>query len=593
MKQFLITLAGVFAGLLLFFVAIPALLVAWAIGASQPAALPGSNVLTLDLREGLTDQEAQNPFFLSDASDSVLSVIRTLRRAESDDKVKALLVRLPEGGMEPAAAEELRLAFKSFQAKGKRVIAHSQGVYPIGISTSTYMLGAAADEFWMQPNAQFQAVGLATEEIFFKGFFDRYGVEPDFQKRAEYKNAVNPFLETTYTPEHREATLSWLGSVYGGAIANAAADSKLTPAALRTALEGGPYTAAAARQAGLVDQLGHIEDVEKALLDRYGDVAEALDFDDYASRAAASATTGPIIAIVEAEGAIVTGTNDGAGFGGGGQTIFSDDVAKALREAAEDDDVEAVVFRVSSPGGSDVASEQILQAVNAVKKAGKPLVVSMGTYAASGGYWVASQADAIVAHPSTLTGSIGVYGGKFALGPALERFGVNVEGVQLGGEFASAYDVESRFSDSQRAAFAAMIDDTYQGFITRVASGRKLAPARVAEIARGRIWTGAQARQLGLVDRLGGYYAAVDEAKKRAGIKPETAVRFKRLPAARSPFEALEDMLGVSAQSARTLAAAGWILGDPRAAKLMDALMEARLRTSPGKATVLAPTPLD
>jgi protease-4 len=587
MKQFLITIAGVFVGLLLFFVAIPLLLIGSVIGAaSKGPDIPAAAVLTIDLRESLTDQSGSNPFAILGGSGlSVMKVVTTLHEAETDDRIKALFIRLPEGGMPPAAAEELRGAVKSFQAAGKRVVAHSQGFLPIGVVTSTYMLGAAADEFWMQDTASFQVTGISTEEVFLKGLFDRYGVVADFQQRYEFKNAANPYLHETYTPEHRAATLSWMTSVYDNALINAAADRKQPPQALRAALESGPFSAGEAQARRLVDRLGQMEFAKQTLLDRYGKAAKALEFEDYAANAGdGGAESGPEIAVVEAEGAIVTGTGGGAPFGSS-SNAYSDDVAEALYDAAKDDDIKAVVFRVSSPGGSDVASDQILAAIQAVQKAKKPVVVSMGTYAASGGYWVSSKADAIVAQPSTLTGSIGVFGGKFAIGPALERYGVNFEGVAVGGEFADAYTPERAFNQAERAEFSEVLDRIYQGFVTRVAEGRKLSVARVNEIARGRVWTGAQARELRLVDETGGFYQALATAKRLAKIDANAEVNLRRFPVQKSPFEALGGMFGASAATVRTLAAAAWVLGDPRAEALLDKMAETRLRA--GGATVL------
>jgi protease-4 len=493
--------------------------------------------------------------------------------------------------MAPAAAEELRLAVKSFRAAGKPVWAHSQGLYPSGVISSTYMLGAAADQLWMQSNASLQVTGIAVEEAFLKGAFDRFGIVADFEKRAEYKTAVNPYLYEGFTPEHRESTLSWMNSIYLASLNAAAADRKQAPAALRATLEAGPYSAEVARARGLIDQLGHVEQAREALLDKVGEGAEIVEFEDYNVPEDGGGER-PLIAVVEAEGPIVTGTSDDAGFGAGA-AIYSDDLAEALYDAAEDDDVKAVVFRLSSPGGQDTASDQVLAALNAVKKAGKPVVVSMGTYAASGGYWVASQADRIVAQPSTLTGSIGIYGGKLAIGPALARYGVDLESVTVGSDLAGAYSIGEPLDQAQRAALASLIDDGYRDFVALVAKGRNMTPARVQEIARGRVWTGEQARQIGLVDELGGYYTAVQAAKRLAKIGPDEEVRFKRLPAEKSPLEALQGLLGVSAGTARTLAAAGWVLSDPRAVKLLDGLAEARLRDpADGRgATVLAPTP--
>ena len=213
----------------------------------------------------------------------------------------------------------------------------------------------------------------------------------------------------------------------------------------------------------------------------------------------------------------------------------------------------------------------------------------MGSYGASGGYWIASEASAIVAQPTTLTGSIGVYGGKFAVGAALERFGVDMRQTGVGGDYASAFGMGQPFTANQRAAFSGWMDRIYANFITRVAVGRKLPEERVREIAKGRVWTGAQAKSLGLVDELGGFYQAVDKAKSLAGLNGE--IRLRRMTPTEGTFEALQNALGVSAMSARTLAAAAWVFGDPRSQSILDGLAEARLR-SQGGGMVLAPTPL-
>jgi protease-4 len=594
MKQFLMTVAGVFVGLVLFLVGVPFLLIVMAASAARPAPVPAHTVLQLDLRGGLSDQDSQNPFaaFGGGGGQSVMSIIETLRRAETDDKVEAVLVRLPEGGMAPASADELRLAFKHFRSVGKKpIFAHSQGLYPSGLVTSTYMLGAAASEFWMQPDSSLQAVGASSEEMFFKRFFDKYGVKADYEQRYEYKNAVNPYLYSDYTPAHRESTLSWMGSVYATALTTAAQDRKVDPAALIKTIEAGPYSAQDAKAKGLIDRVGQVKDAQDAMLAHAGKGAKLLDFDDYASRAKrAPAKTGPTIAVVSAEGAIMTGSGEGGSPFGGDSTIYSDQVAKALYDAIDDKDVKAIVFRVSSPGGSDTASEQILAAVKAAKKANKPIVVSMGTYAASGGYWISSGASAIVAEPTTLTGSIGVFGGKFALGEALSRFGVDTRQVHVGGDYSGAFGTGQEFTPDQRARFAAWMDRIYAGFVSRVAEGRKLPEARVREIAKGRVWTGVQAKQLGLVDELGGFYEAVEKAKSLAGIKGE--VKLKKIGGSKSPFEALERALGVSETSVRTLAASAWLLGDPRSQAIMDEMAKARLRSTPSGASVLAETPV-
>jgi protease-4 len=593
MKQFFLTVAGVFVGLAIFLIGVPFLLIAMAAGAAKPAPVPTRTVLELDLRGGLTDQGDSGALAaFSGGGDSVLTVVDTLKKAQGDDRVRGILVRLPEGGLSPAAADELRLAFRRFRASGKPIAAHSQGLYASGAVASTYMLGASSGELWMQPLSSFQVTGMAGEDLFFKRAFDKYGVKAEYEKRAEYKTAVNPYLESDYTPAHRESELSWMTSIYSTALNTAAADRKADAAALTRTLEAGPYGAEQARALGLIDRVGQAQEARASLLQRAGSGAKLVEFDDYEAKTRRDRSQEgrgrPVIALIGAEGAIMTGK------GGSGspfiseRVVYSDDISDALREATEDREVKAIVLRVSSPGGSDTASEQILSAVRAAKAAGKPVVVSMGAYAASGGYWISSQASSIVAEPTTLTGSIGVFGGKVALGEALGRFGVDVRQLSIGGDYAGAFGMGQGFDPAQRAAFSAWMDQIYEGFVARVAEGRKLPPERVREIARGRVWTGVQAKQLGLVDELGGIEEAVARAKALAKI--DGAVHIKKLGGAKSPLETLEHILGVSETSARTLAAAAWVLGDPRAGRILDEIGQARLRAQ--GAHVLAPAPL-
>jgi protease-4 len=378
-----------------------------------------------------------------------------------------------------------------------------------------------------------------------------------------------------------------MGSVYDVVLADVAADRGLAVPRLKSLIEAGPYDAAAAKANGLVDHLGQVKDAENAILVRAGAGAKLVDFDDYAAQAAPTlAGARPTVAVISVEGDIVTGRAEGApGPFGGGSSIHSDDVQKAFQAAIDDGDVKAIVFRISSPGGSDTASEQILSAVRAAKAAGKPVVVSMWTYAASGGYWIASQASEIVSEPTTLTGSIGVFGGKFALGQALAKFGVDMRGVKVGGDWSDAFSPEVPMNAPQRAAFSTWMDGIYDGFVQRVSQGRRLSESRVRDIAKGRVWTGAQALGLRLVDRLGGFYDAVDEAKRLAGITGQARLRdFNAQPSA---FEALRRMFGGASDGARIASALAGLAADPTARALTGAVDEARRRAE--GATVLAP----
>jgi len=592
MKQFLLTLAGVLAGLTLFTIVAPIVFLLWLSAVARPAPLADKTVLVLDLRGSLTDQESDSPLAaLTGGGNSVLGVERTLRRAQRDDHVRGLLVRLPEGGLPPAAADELSLAFKAFRAAGKPILAHSQGLYADGMAVSTYRLAAASGDVWMQPGSVFQASGLARDDMFFKRFFDQHGVVADFQQRYQYKTAVNPYLNDDYTPAHRESELSWMGSVYQTALSGVAVDRRQPIDSVKAAVEAAPYSAEEAKAKGLIDGVGQLKDAETAILAQAGDGAKLTSIGDYASSAGVSGAEGPAggktIAVISAEGAIMTGEGGGGAPFGGGQVIRSDDVAKSFYDAIDNKAVRAIVFRVSSPGGSDTASEQILAAVRAAEAAGKPVVVSMGTYAASGGYWISSQASGIVAEPATLTGSIGVFGGKFVLGPALARFGVDTHGLKVGGDFSDAFGDGAAMTTTQRAAFSAWMDRIYDGFVQRVANGRRLTPDRVRQIAQGRVWTGEQAKALGLVDRIGGFYDAVDYAKSLAKLDGDVRlVSFDRTP---SPLEALQRMLGGQAGDARMATQLNVLADSPAGQSLLRALWQARLRER--GATVLASTP--
>ncbi|MDP3803342.1 signal peptide peptidase SppA [Brevundimonas sp.] len=591
MKQFFLTVLGVFAGLFLFLVVVPFVLILGAIGAaSSREPTPAHTVLELDLREGVSDQTPTNPFALFGGSGlSTMQIVDTLAQAGDDARVKVLLIRLPEGGITPAAADEIRQAVRRFRASGKRVIAHSQGFQPVGTAISSYMIGASASELWMQNTAGFQLAGFSADSVFLGRAFDKYGVNAEFEQRYEYKNAVNEYTESDFTPAHREAMTAWMTSIYTSALANAAQDRKVTPAALRTTIEAGPYSSAQALQRRLIDKIGQVEEAEAEAKRRAGRNAEIVEFADYADSQGERAGSGRnAIAIVGGEGGIMTGTGGGDPFGGG-SSIMSDDLAEALYDAIEDKSVKAIVFRVSSPGGSPDASEQILAAVRAAKAAGKPVVVSMGDYAASGGYWISSEANWIVAQPSTLTGSIGVFGGKFVLADALGRFGLDMRNLSVGGDYADAFSPSQDFTPAQRAAFAAQIDRTYEEFIARVAAGRRLPPARVREIARGRVWTGAQARQIGLVDQLGGIEEAIAKARELARIPADESVRFKRYPEAQSPFEALSEAFGVSGEAARVLVGIGGVMNDPAAEATVRRIQTDRARAS--GASVLADQP--
>lgn len=585
MRQFWITffgsVAGVIVGAVLTVLLLGFMLAALIASAAQQAsegrsaaASGGDVVLQLDLRRGRLDQPSRSPFAFAEPL-SVIDIVTTLQRAQGDERVRGIFVRANEFGMSPGQAEEIRAALARFSDSGRFVIAHAQGFEGTGITN--YFAVSGADEIWMQDTSTFAAVGLAGESLFLGGLFEQFGAEPDFLQFHEYKNAANTFTEEGFTEAHLEATTSYLNAILDSALTASAADRGVDAATFRGRIVSGPHSAEAAREAGLVDELGHPAAARTAALERAGDNARIENIEDYARRQASAAPArGPIIALVSGQGSIITGSGE-AGFGGG-DSIGGDAMADAIDAAARDDSVRAIIVRVDSGGGSAIASDQIWDAVVRAREAGKPVIVSMASLAASGGYYLAAPADLIIANATTLTGSIGVVFGKIVVDGALDRVGVNIEPVSVGGEFATAFSAQSPFSDTQRAAVEAMASEIYDDFTGRVAEGRDLPITRVREIARGRVWTGAQALELGLVDRIGGLHEAIEAARELAGIGADEPVRLRRFPRQPTPMEAFQQLFGLSAEGAEAASRLNALMELPEVRAALEARERANVR---------------
>jgi protease-4 len=591
LKQFLITVAGVLVGLILFLIIAPMVLIgsiSSSMSRDAEARSPGAIVLGIDMRDGMTDSPSTSPFSFSQG-DSVVEMVRTLEAAAKDSKVKGVFVRAATSGMAPAHAEEMRAALNAFRASsGKWVIAHIQNE---GIRTSIagYAAIAGADEVWLQDASEMMPMGIVAEETFFADTLKRFKMDAEFVTREEYKTAADTLTQRGYTPANRESTETLLNGIYTQMLAAIAEDRKgrgLTPDLVKAAIEATPYAGEEALSRKLVDKLGRPEDAMQVAIEKAGgeDKAEIVDISDYHAKPG----TGPVLALVSGEGPIVGDSGGGGSPFGDEPMMVGDDIAEAITEAAKDKDVKAIVFRVSSPGGSVVASDQIWHAVENAQKAGKKVVVSMGAYAASGGYYVSAGADEIVANPTTITGSIGVVGGKLIVGPALQNYlSARTETIQVGSPVANFFSGDRRMNQAERAAFEGFIDRAYQDFLGLVAEGRGMPKEQVRELAKGRVWTGAQAHERKLVNTLGGLSVAVARAKALAGIDEKTAVQLRLYPKQPSPFEALEELFGASAAQARTAAVLATVMGDERVEGLLrEALREREAARSEMSLTV-------
>lgn len=522
--------------------------------------LPDNIVLTLDLRGKLTDS-APTAFAFGAHNATVMDIVLGLDAAGRDKRVKGVYVRLGSGGLSVAQAEEIGAAFRRFRAQGKFVVTHAQGF--LDSSLGDY-LTASASEIWMQPLSPFDAAGAGAGRMYLRGLFDKIGVNAQIAKRAEYKSAADTYTATGMSAPDREQLTRLLASWYQSATTEAAAARKLPLAKLTAALEASPQLTEAAKKAGLIDRIGYDDDAEAAALKRAGAEAEEVALTDYAvpHQAAGLTSMGPQIAIVNVAGTIVDGRADNNPFSGGEANVGGDDIAGAIRDAIKDDAIKAIILRVDSPGGSVSASDQILDAVKKAQKAGKPVVVSMASLAASGGYYVSLSANRIVAQPATITGSIGVFTGKISYDRTLAKIGVatTLVGVGRNALMPSPY---APYTDDQWAAVNAEADAIYADFTAKVSAGRKLPLAKVREIAKGRVWSGADAKANGLVDALGGFWTAADVAKKLAKIPADQRVAYVAYPRPQGLIDTLQKWCGVAAATARVLGRLSAVLDAP------------------------------
>lgn len=480
-------------------------------------------LLELDLTEPLVAPEADDPLARLRARNRRLlrPTLRALHEAAKDRHVVGLIAKV--GGIWPwAAMQELRLGVQAFVASGKPTLAWAEsfGEGPAR-DMAAYVLATAFGEVWLQPGGEIGLLGVGIETPFVRGTLDRLGVEPQFEQRHEYKNAADVLLRTEYTPAHREALERLVESVFSDAVRTIADARGMDHDRVRELINTGPRTASEAYEAGLVDRLGYRDQVYAEVRARTEDGKPQLLFADRwrpRRKLALPPHRRGHVALIHVRGAIVTGRTRRGPFGRG---AGSDTVSAQLRAAHDNDHARAVVLRIESPGGSAVASEVIWREVSRLRESGKPVVVSMGDVAASGGYYIACPADVIVALPATLTGSIGVFAGKLVVDALLERFGINTGSVQEGAR-ALMFSFRQRFSDDERVRFALTVDSIYNDFVAKVAVGRKRPVTEIEAVARGRVWTGRDALEAGLIDDLGGLRDAVRIARERANL-PEDA----------------------------------------------------------------------
>ncbi len=508
------------------------------VGLGKPG-VPGDVVLQFDFEKGVIEALPDDPVaqVMLQGQTPVLDVVDALDRAAADKRVRAFVGRIGGGGIGLAHVQEIRDAVSRFRASGKRAIAYSETFGEFGAGNGGYYLATAFDEIWLQPSGDVSITGLMYESPFLRGTLDKLGVKPQMDQRYEYKNAMNLFTESEYTEPHRRAMQELMDSQFAQLVRGIAEGRKKTEPEVRALFDRAPLLGQEALDAGLVDGLAYEDELYAKLRKDQGDDFQLLFLDKYLERAGRPHAKGTTIALVYGYGGVSRGRG-GYSPVDGSVTMGSDSVVEALRTAIDDDRVKAIVFRVDSPGGSYVASDTIWRETRRAKDKGKPLIVSMGNVAGSGGYFVAMHADKIVAQPGTITGSIGVLGGKMLTSGMWDKVGLSWDEVHTSRN-STMFTGTHAYDEVGWERFQAFLDRVYADFTSKVAEGRKLPIEKVRDIAKGRIWTGEDAKRLGLIDEVGGVDTALGLARQALGLGADEDVRVRLIPAPKTTFEAL------------------------------------------------------
>ncbi|WP_020592645.1 signal peptide peptidase SppA [Kiloniella laminariae] len=507
--------------------------------------LPAEIILTIDLSEGIWEGPGQTSFLSSSLQPGLPlhDAIDALYRAQGDDRVKGLLIRAGQGSLGLAQAQELRRAVRDFTKSGKWSASFAETYGEAGHGTLHYYLASAAENIWIQPSGDLDISGFSMEMPYLRPVLDEIGVQPQFSQRHEFKGVMNTFTDKAMPEPVRKNTKAALDSILEQ-IANEISISREKPGEIIAFMNQAPFSALQALDNDLVDRVGYWDELlaEAQVEDR-----EFVHLSDYTFASQPTVPeNAPRIAVIYGQGEIHLGDSQGDPFFGGGMSMGSDTIAEALSDAIDDDTIKAILLRIDSPGGSYVASDVMWREVKRAKELGKPVIVSMGEVAASGGYFISAPADRIFANPVTITGSIGVAGGKMVLTGLWDKIGVKWDGVKAG-ENADLYSANKPFDSEGWTHLHDSLDRVYEDFTLKVSEGRGMSQPAVHTVAKGQIWSGAQARKNGLVDDLGGFREALQATREMAAIDAGTQHELVILPTPKDPLEELlEGLLGSS-----------------------------------------------
>jgi len=522
-------------------------------------AIQASNAILTYTFKGTLTETADNPSFggpLLHVSPTFGEIIDNLNAAVKDPEVKGFVARLQDESLTPAQLQELRDTLLKFHDAHKPTYIYADDYGGTSSAMGAYYLASSFSQVWLQPVGEVEMNGVAAEVPFIKDTLDKIGVEPEFSHKGKYKSFPETFTLNGMSPANREMTTGMVNDLADQLIAGIAADRHLKADDVRKLVDGAPYNAEESLKLGLVDKLGYYEQMLEEAKRKAGEDGARANNGAEMSGTRSLLEYDPTPVKTATKIALITGAGDIVASSDSGSDMAADKIAKAFEQARTDKSVAAVVLRIDSPGGSPEAAETIRHAIKEtqqdkvrmingrriVMRPGKPVIISMSGYAASGGYWIASAGDKIVAEPATLTGSIGVFGGKFVLAGLWQKVGVHWDSISVGAN-AEMFSSNTHFTDKQLAHFESLLDDIYQAFIERVSQGRHLTPQQVEAVAEGHVWTGRQAKERGLVDELGGLDKAVALAKTAAKLDPAKDYEIKHFPAEENPIEVLMKMV--------------------------------------------------
>src|ERR1051325_1883465 len=554
-RKIVLIITGILVALALVVIVWVAMIIA-ALRGSEPE-VKDNSVLALRIGGSLPDYvPEQDPVrrLLGGSDNSLTDLLTQLKKAKVDKRIGAVLLEIHPSDAGWAKADEIRDAIADYRTSGKPIYAYME----YGLNKE-YYIATACERIYMAPPGDLLINGLAAEVMFFRGSLDKLGIYPDVYQIGKYKNAPDMFTRKEMSDGHREVINALLDDVTGRLVNAIATTRRKTPDEVRALVDQAPFSPAKAQANGLIDGANYREEVENELKKRLGykdsDKLRIVLGSEYrdVSPESLGLNKGERIAIIYASGSIDLGKSDNSPRGS--QSVGSDTVVKALNDARDDQKIRAIVIRVDSPGGSSYASDLIWRAVENAKQK-KPVVVSMGDAAASGGYYISCNASKIVAEPSTLTGSIGIFAGKPVLKGFYDWLGISTEYVMRGKPAGMLRETEP-FTTDERARFEEIIKSTYYDeFVPKVARGRNRNPEYIDSIAQGRVWTGEQAKANGLVDEFGGLDRAVEIAKQLAGISADKGIQRVVLPYPRNFFEDMfkgDDEVSVRAEQQRAI----------------------------------------